>query len=145
MKTKNNLLEKYYRGETTLEEEAWLKQEFSGQDTPSAEKDIFGFYDETIPVPENLEEQIMEGWEAKRHQKQSQMKWLISLSSAAAAIVLAVSIFFHLQKVENTRIENQFFVMEQALYSVSETLQPQEQEEMLVLWVDENVEIIINQ
>jgi hypothetical protein len=34
--------------------------------------------------------------------------------------------------------------MEQALFQVSKSIQPEEQEEMLVLWVDDNVEIIIN-
>jgi hypothetical protein len=40
-------------------------------------------------------------------------------------------------------MENDFFVMEHALYQISESIQPEEQEEMLVLWVDDNVEIII--
>jgi len=34
--------------------------------------------------------------------------------------------------------------MEKALFQVSESIQPDEQEEMLVLWVDDDVEIIIN-
>jgi hypothetical protein len=34
--------------------------------------------------------------------------------------------------------------MEQALSKVSQSIAPAEQEELLVLWVDEDVEIIIN-
>ena len=42
------------------------------------------------------------------------------------------------------QMENDFFVMEQALFQISESIQPDAQEEMLVLWVDDDVEIIIN-
>jgi hypothetical protein len=41
-------------------------------------------------------------------------------------------------------MENDFFVLEEALFRISESIQPEEQNEMLVLWVDENVEIIVN-
>ena len=42
------------------------------------------------------------------------------------------------------RLEKEFYVMEQALSQVSKSIEPQEQEEMIVLWVDNDVEIIIN-
>ena len=67
------------------------------------------------------------------------------MSSAAAVLLIAFSIFFGYKTRKNARIEHNFLVMEQALYKVSESIQPEEEQEMLVLWVDENVEIIINE
>ena len=65
--------------------------------------------------------------------------------SAAAVILILFTFFLDLRNDRRTRMEDDFFVMEQALFQISESLQPpKEQEEMLVLWVDDDVEIIIN-
>jgi hypothetical protein len=69
---------------------------------------------------------------------------LYGFISAAAVIVVILSVYLNFRANEKARIENNFFVMEQALFQVSESIQPAEQEEMLVLWVDNDVEIIIN-
>lgn len=71
--------------------------------------------------------------------------WIYRISSAAAVLLIALTVFLSYQAQKNAKMENQFFVMEQALYHVSESIQPEEENEMLVLWVDENVEIIINE
>ena len=68
-----------------------------------------------------------------------------SFVSAAAVVLILFTVFLDVKKNKRTQLEDNFFVMEQALFQISESLQPpQEQEEMLVLWVDNDVEIIIN-
>ena len=59
MKTKDNLLKKYYKGETSLEEEKQLKELMLQEDILSAEKDIFDFYTEAGKVPDDLETAFM--------------------------------------------------------------------------------------
>lgn len=145
MKTKDNLLEKYYKGETTLEEEKKLRGTILSADSESSEKDIFGFYSENGDVPDDLEGRLMNG--LIEHQNKSKIKrmWMYRISSAAAVLIIVLSVFLGYRTHRNAEMESQFFVMEQALYHVSESIQPEKENEMLVLWVDENVEIIINE
>ena len=68
---------------------------------------------------------------------------LLSIASSAAVLLIFLSIFLNVRVKKTSQMENDFFVMEQALFQISESLQPDGQEEMLVLWVDDDVEIII--
>ena len=64
--------------------------------------------------------------------------------TSAATIIVLLTAFTGYREIKNSKIENELMVIEQALYQVSQSIQPEEQEEMVVLWVDEDVEIIIN-
>lgn len=138
------LLDKYYKGETTPEEEQELKVYFQESKNDSAEKDIFGYFQKESFVPNDLETSVFA--HLTEHQKKTKIRKirLYSIISSAAVIAVILSVYINFQANEKARIENNFFVMEQALFQVSESIQPVEQEEMLVLWVDDDVEIIIN-
>ncbi len=144
LEMEKNLFDRYYKGETSLEEENDLKTLVLSEETDSAEKDIFEYYRLENTVPGNLEETIFSGIENELHRKKINKIRLYSLPSAAAVILVLLSVYIDFRKEQNAKIENDFFVMEQALFQVSKSIQPEEQEEMLVLWVDDNVEIIIN-
>jgi hypothetical protein len=144
MKTNDRLLEKYYNGETSLEEEKLLKESYSSAGAPSAESDIFGFYGAEGFVPSDLEESVFKVITGKQGKAKVRRLWLYSFTSAAASILIVMTVFLGIRNERIQKMENNFFVMEQALYQVSQSIQPAEEEEMLVLWVDENVEIIIN-
>ena len=139
-----DLLDKYYRGETSPEEEKELKTLIIESDTDSVEKDLFGYFKNESFVPDDLEESLFSGLTEKNRKTKIMKIRFFSIVSAAAAVVIIVSIFLNLQTKKNTLMENNFLVMEQALYQVSESIQPEEEKEMLVLWVDNDVEIIIN-
>lgn len=146
MKTeeKNKLLGKYYKGETTLEEELRLKTEILAENTESPQKDIFDFYRLESRVPENLEARIFDKIEetAGKQKRIKMNRFRVASVAATVAILLTAYLGYH--EIKNTKMENQFFVMEQALFHISESIQPEEQEDMLVLWVDDDVEIIIH-
>ena len=144
MTKQEKLLSRYYKGETTLQEELELKMLFGMDKNHSPEQDIFGYFEKESNIPANLEETIFANLETAQNRKKSIRMRFYSLSSAAAIIALLLTVFINVRNTQNTQLENDFFVMEQALFQVSESLQPKEQEEMFVLWVDDNVEIIIN-
>ena len=139
-----DLLDKYYRGETSPEEEKILKEQFINEDNESAEKDIFGYFQNESFVPEDLKTSIYRQLTDKKQKSRKLKIRIFRISSIAASILIILSIYLNLQAQKNARIENNFLVMEKALFQVSESIQPVEQEEMLVLWVDDDVEIIIN-
>ena len=146
MKTeeKDKLLDKYYRGETTLEEENELKNEILQDEDETSENDIFSFFREESSVPENLERQIFNKIkEPAPLRKVIKMRWFRA-ASVAATVVILLTAYLGYRDIRNAKIENEFLVMEHALYQVSQSIQPEEQEDMLVLWVDEDVQIIIN-
>lgn len=144
MKTHEELLDKYYKGETSIEEEKVIKASLIDSENVSTEKDMFGYFQNESIVPNDLETSIF----SEITKKQSKTKHLtirfISFISAAAAILIFISIYLNIQAEKNAEMENNFLVMERALYQISESIQPNVQEEMLVLWVDNDVEIIIN-
>ena len=143
MTRQKELLEKYFKGESTLEEEKELRALQGEESLTEAEADIFGYFEKEAEVPDGLEEELMAGID-KRTGRRAKIRKLVSWTSAAAAVLIVFSVYLDVRKQRNLRIEDNFFVMEQALYQVSESIQPQEQQQMLVLWVDENTEIIIN-
>ena len=141
---KDSLLNKYYKGETTLGEEADLKAEILKMGDSTEESDIFGYYEDESKVPDNLEQEIFSEIIKKNKKRKDLRIRLYSITSAAAAIIIVLSIFLDFRSNKFQEAEKQFLVMEQAMYRVSESFQSEEQEEMFVLWVDDNVEIIIN-
>lgn len=144
MKDREKLLSKYYKGETSLDEELQLKQLASDNELPDAQQDIFGYFENEGKVPEDLEASLILGVEdVQNRRKERKLRWY-SIASAAAVVAIILTVFIDVRNNRRMKIENEFFVMEQALLQVSESLQPEEQEEMFVLWVDKDVEIIIN-
>jgi hypothetical protein len=144
MEMKENLLDKYYKGESNLEEEEFLKAQFLSEKKDSSEKRMFDFFESQSQTPDNIESSIFENLKKKEnHKKVIKMQWF-KLSSAAAIVFIVLSIFLSERNNKLKKLESDFFTMEQALYQVSQSIQPEEQEEMMVLWVDNNVEIIIN-
>lgn len=145
MTHQEKLLDKYYKGETSLEEEKELKALLGKEDAGMPEGDIFVFYENEAVVPEGLEGDLFTGiQEATSKKKTFRMKFY-SVVSAAAVVLIVLTVYLDFRAKKQTQMADNFFVMEQALFQISESLQPpQEQEEMLVLWVDDDVEIIIN-
>ncbi len=141
---KNNLLNKYYKGETTLEEEAVLREECLSDEDPSPEKDAFRYYRKESRVPEDLEDALFKAITNNQVQRKRKIRWITGISSAAASVLVVLGLYLGLQEKKFRDMEYRFTVMEQAMYRVSETIQPREPEDMLVLWVDNNVEIIIH-
>ncbi|HUX59059.1 MAG TPA: hypothetical protein VMV77_18960 [Bacteroidales bacterium] len=103
----NRLLEKYYRGESTEEEEKTLSGFFQNNNIPEgyeAEKVIFGYYSEAAEVPEpspGFEASIMAGIdEADRIKKKKNFrKYILPYFSAAAGLlILTASYFFFVHK-----------------------------------------------
>ena len=140
----NNLLSRYYSGNTSLEEEKKIKDVLFQDEGDSAEKDMFRFFDHESQVPEGLESELNKLIDGQSRKKRSLKVRLYSFTSAAAVILIVMSVFLNIRNNKNRAMEDQFFEMERAMLQVSESLQAEEQEEMMVLWVDENVEIIIN-
>ena len=144
MKTKDNLLDKYYRGETTLEEEKELKAQILSEKEISSEKDVFGYFEEEGSIPADLEESVFSAIEDKKSKGKTLRMRVYSAISAAAVVLILLTVYLNIRQDRITKMNDDFFVMEQALFQVSESLQLEEEEDMLVLWVDDNVEIIIN-
>ncbi|HSH20410.1 MAG TPA: hypothetical protein VLA03_08140, partial [Draconibacterium sp.] len=72
MKMQEELLDKFYRGETSQEEEKAIKAWFAEKEVVSAEKDMFGYFQNEGEVPNDLEALIY----SAIFQKQSKTKLL---------------------------------------------------------------------
>jgi hypothetical protein len=99
----SKLLEKYYQGESSEEEEFILKNFFRGNNIPAeymAEKEIFSRYNlsEAVPEPsEDFEDRIIaeiERVEKSRNTSKFRRVVLYSLSTAAGLIIIAGSYLF---------------------------------------------------
>jgi hypothetical protein len=103
------LIEKYYNGESTEEEESTLRDFFRKNNIPEgyeAEKLIFSYYAESAEVPEpsiDFEARILAGIDASETKRGSQKikKYLLPLLSAAAGLLILVgSYFFFIDRAE---------------------------------------------
>jgi hypothetical protein len=104
------LIEKYYKGESSPEEEKILKEYFSGDDIIpgyEAEKEIISYYlsaAEAIPAPsEDLELKILRSIDKYDRAQRSRIftrRYLIPLSFAASLLMIAGSYFFFIHKAE---------------------------------------------
>ena len=144
LEMKNKWLDKYYNGDTSINEENELKNNILLEKKDSTEKDIFGYFEAISSVPDDLEEQLFSHLEKASGRSKTIRMRIVSMASAAAVIIILLGIYINFREARKAKIENDFFVMEQALYQVSESIQPENQEDLLVLWVDDDVEIIIN-
>jgi len=103
------LIEKYYNGETTVEEEHALRDFFSKNNVPDgyeAEKEIFSYYDSSQEIPEpsiDFEARILAGIDASERNAVSQRirrYFLPLLSAAAGLLILSGSYFFFIKHKE---------------------------------------------
>lgn len=81
------LIEKYYEGETTVAEENLLRKYLSGKNVPAqfeTEKAIFGYF-------------TSEKEKKKVRIAPKNLKWVVSVASVAAAVVLFLGIFLNTQ------------------------------------------------
>ena len=138
------LLKKYYKGETETEEEKLLRESIAEENEDSAEKEMFSYFITMAKVPENLENDLFETVTKTQIKRKTLRMQIYRIVSVAAVFAVVVSVFLGIRSAENKKTEREFAMMEKALFQVSESIQPQEQEEMIVLWVDDEVEIIIN-
>ncbi len=97
------LLEKYYRGESTDEEESLLKTFFAGENIPGgydAEIALFSYTSDNLDIPEpsaGFEGRILNGIDefGKSHKAHRIRRIaLLGLSSAAGLLIMAGSYFF---------------------------------------------------
>jgi hypothetical protein len=103
------LIEKYYNGTSTEEEERSLRVWFSKNNAPpgyEAEKEIFGYYLQAGEVPEpaaDFEERIsraIDKTDANGRPNQFRTLVLPLLSAAAGLLILAGSYFFFIHRTE---------------------------------------------
>jgi hypothetical protein len=100
------LIEKYYDGKSTEEEEIVLRDFFSKNNVPEgyeAEKEIFSYYDESQEIPEpsiDFEARILAGIDASERNSVSQRirRYLLPVLSAAAGILILTGSYFFLLK-----------------------------------------------
>ena len=100
------LLEKYYEGISTDEDENALRTFFSGDMVPEGfetEKQIFGYYIESVDIPEpspDFESRIIAGVYSSDGKSRFKIrKFLVPLLSAAAGLLLlAGSYFFFIRR-----------------------------------------------
>lgn len=141
----DSLLDKYYKGETSDEEEKELKSLVFENDETTSEKMVFEYFKNEASLPQGLEEEIFASVLEKQQKKKSIRLKLYSSVSAVAVVLILLTVYLDFRSNKRTQMEDDFFIMELALFQISESLQPPaEQEKMLVLWVDDDVEIIIN-
>ena len=103
----NRLLEKYYSGASTEEEEMTLREYFKENDIPDgyeAEKMIFSYYETNIDIPEpspDFESRILSGIDASddnKLRKRFRRYLLPSLSAAASLLIMVASYFFFVHR-----------------------------------------------
>jgi hypothetical protein len=95
------LIEKYYNGESTEEEEKALRIFFRYGNVPrgyEAEKEIFGFFDESVQIPEpsvDFESRLLAGIDAIEGRRSGTLRRFLipALSTAAGLMLLAGSYF----------------------------------------------------
>lgn len=100
----DRLLEKYYEGSTTLEEELLLKEFFVGTDIPEgydAEKMIFGFYAGFEEPSNDLDDRILSVIINETRNKSRRIIYLIT--SAAASVIIITGLWIFLSRDSLTR------------------------------------------
>ncbi len=98
----NRLIEKYYNGESTEEEESSLRNYFRKNNIPpgyEAEKAIFGYLNDSEEIPEpsiGFEARILAGIDASERKRGSQKlkKYLLPMLSAAAGFLILIGSYF---------------------------------------------------
>lgn len=88
MKNRKEILNRYYRGESSVEEERMLKQTYRQGMLP--DEPILAYKSEETELPEELARQIRQ--KLRQRQTQRLRTWTISVGSIAALLVLLISL-----------------------------------------------------
>lgn len=143
----HDLFEKYYNAETDLQQEKLLRKEVRQSDEFAEESDLFAYFGQEAFVPENLENDIFGQLIKKETRRKTIRMRYIRIAAAAAVVLVFFSVYLLKPKNLSTReltADEQFVVLEQALSQVSYSLQPEEDDDLLVVFQDENFEIVMN-
>ena len=141
------LLDSYYRAETDLSQEEILRDKVQDTNDFVEESDVFAYFREEAFVPGNLETEIFNRIVEKDINRRKIRIRYLRISSVAAAVLILFSILLLKPQsvpVRQLTVDEQFFVLEQALSQVSYSLQPEEDDDLLVVFQDENFEIVMN-
>jgi len=142
------LLDKYYKAETTLQEEEILRKAIRESDDFTEENDVFSYFGKEAFVPQNLENEIFDRITVTDSERKRTIRmYILRAVSAAAIVVLFISVFLLKPgKVPQKKLSQneQFAVLEQALSQVSYCLQPSDDDDMFVVFQDKNFEIVMN-
>jgi hypothetical protein len=147
----NKLLEEYYKGGTSLQEEAELREAVeNGTGRFRDEELLFRYYKQEAFVPDDLEEKLFAGIRehenTRKHRGMTlKSRWLKYSSIAAVVCLFASVLWFSGRNPQDTGLtdEQQFAIMEQALMQMSFGVQPPDDRELLVLFQDDNLEIVV--
>jgi len=109
------LLEKYYRGETSSQEEKLLREYFEGKDIPEqfqADAELFGFFarGRELSLSGEMEERLNKQLKISGSSEPSRPSLLIQwryywMSGVAAVILIIVGIFLDLKIRKNSNLE----------------------------------------
>lgn len=126
------LLEKYYSGESTLDEENTLREFFRRDDIPAEfmdEQAVFSFYDDRREIPEpsaGFEERILSAIDGSERKYAKRKLYTIMSGIAATIMIVAGSYFFFFneQPLEDTYSDPEIAYAEtmKILYDVSARL-----------------------
>ncbi len=94
------MLERFYQGETTLEEEKWLHDYFSSTTVPGEllpDRELFqtlGASGDTVAVPGDLNRKILDTLDREEHKEQRTRRIsLFSLSGLAAGLLVMIAVY----------------------------------------------------
>lgn len=146
-KSIDDLINLYFQGDTTLEEEKYLKINNCEENINLSERMLFAYFEHNSSVPDDLEDLLFLGIQQREQAKKRLRGNRIAFwSTAAAALVLFFAVF-SLQKTENRGLslseEEQFALLEQALGQVSYSLQSPEDDALIVVFQDDDIELIM--
>jgi hypothetical protein len=105
------MLERFYLGETTLEEEKMLYEYFSSHTVPEEflpDKDLFltmGSGEDTVPVPEDLNQKIIESIDqVERKATRTHRISVFSLSGLAAGLMIMIAVYLFYIRTDTSRM-----------------------------------------
>lgn len=140
------LTDKYYKGETNLEEEQQLREMLTHSDEFPEDRDMFAYFGQEKEVPEGLEDFIFSAIQEKEQTlKVRRIPW-VRWTSAAAVVVLCVSVFIlkpGMKRATKLSDEQKFALMEVALAQVSNSLQPELDNDEVVIFQDDSYSIVV--
>lgn len=143
MKTDQTLLEKYYKGETTIEEERSLKEAWDRGEL--ANEPALAFSRHIPPLPAELGRQIRS--EISRRQSLQRRQRILAIGSIAAVLVLLISLrgLMPRQTEKNWQLSDNLKKerFEDALRTIGNVLEERTLPEQKVLYEDHNLIIAV--
>jgi hypothetical protein len=133
----DKLLEKFWEGETSLNEETLLKDMLENERKRSFETDYFNFLKNQPIAPIGLENEIWDNLPKKRFVLSSRtVRWAAAASVALLCTVAGIAGYQHRQQ----KLANDFALLEQTLNHVSKQVSASNSNE--VLYEDDAIVIV---